>query len=735
MIRVFSEIARRCILWAAPGLLLLTSAIPARAQDIQYVLQISVDGLHAGQLQALLLERPDEFANFRRFVTEGATTFNARTDYFSTVTLPNHTSMITGRPVRQPADDPTLHHGYLGNVTPKPADTLHNSGNPLLTYVASTFDQIHDHNLSTALYTGKDKFVIYEQSYNVTPGGTGGRPDAFLDDGDQGVNKIDRYEFEVVKGTSSGIIETMSEDYHSNPFNYSFVHLLEPDSSGHAYGWRSQEWNDSVKLVDQHLGRIFEFVETEAQLNGHTAIVLTSDHGGSLLTHDHVNDPNVFRIPFFVWGPGVAAGSDLYQLNELTRLDPGQSRPTYIEALQPIRNGDSANLVLSLLGLPPVEGSSINARQDLQVGLPREVRWDGVNPQVGQSGDGQSWLDPRNWSRGEVVDRSPMAGDILSLPSNNGPQMISLEGERPLHSMSVDGDYQLTDGSVALSMGDVLVAADKNLTIRGALSGPRGIIKSGGGTLTVDSIDVSDLLVSDGSIVGPLVVGGSLASRGVIEPGGNQAIVHVHGDYAQAATGTLRLQLSGDGTNDQLVVDGRAIYRGTLALQTGGADLDPDSPGESVRWTLVTTARRLGNFTTVTYNGQPLTFDPPLDSVYTQHAGDGLFRRLAYNNQSLTWTHYRAFPGDANGDELFDTQDLVSVFAIGGYENGVAADAQWTSGDWDGDGDFTSSDMVAAFVTGRFEAPVMAVPEPGGSSLLLSSCCLLYLAKGRRTRY
>lgn len=61
------------------------------------------------------------------------------------------------------------------------------------------------------------------------------------------------------------------------------------------------------------------------------------------------------------------AGSDFYALNTASRTDPGRGRPDYNAASQPIRNGDSGNLALSLLGLPPVPGSSSNAAQDLVV--------------------------------------------------------------------------------------------------------------------------------------------------------------------------------------------------------------------------------------------------------------------------------------------------------------------------------------------------------------------------------
>jgi len=312
--------------------------VPAAAHAAEHVLQISVDGLSGILLQGLLqADTTGDLAGFRRFLDEGASTFNARADYDYTITLPNHTSMLTGRPVLGPGG-----HGWTSNDEPPPGVTLHGAG-----YIASTFDVAHDRGRTTALYASKSKFVLFEQSYPTS---------------------IDRY----VNASAAAMHQTLLADLAASHWGYAFVHYSSPDDAGHASGWGSAQWNSAVRAVDDMLEGLFAAIAADPELRDRTLVILTADHGGTGTGHSDPSKPANYAVPFFAWGDGVQAGADLYALNAATRADPGTSRPSYTTAVQPIRNGDGANLALAAFGLPAVPGSSIDAAQDLRLGpVPR----------------------------------------------------------------------------------------------------------------------------------------------------------------------------------------------------------------------------------------------------------------------------------------------------------------------------------------------------------------------------
>lgn len=325
----------------------------AQNQRVEHVVHISIDALGGKYLAQFLEQSPEEFKNFSRLIEEGASTLNARTDYSHTITLPNHTSMITGRPVQTPEGfERARGHYWQNNSTPGKEEALHDK-NPDGGYTSSTFDVVHENGMTTALYSTKAKFIIYAQTYSESKGAPGAH----------GRSKIDHFL------TGGKMHEEAMEQLRKYKPNYTFLHYGQPDSAGHGHGYLGDEYRDAVKLVDGFLGDLFDIVTNDAGWKGRTAIILSADHGGQPKTQGHGNaaHPYNYTLPFLVWGAGVAQGVDLYSINRKTRTNPAQDRVQYGLVDQPIRNGDGGNLALDLLGLPSIPGSFINRKQDLNV--------------------------------------------------------------------------------------------------------------------------------------------------------------------------------------------------------------------------------------------------------------------------------------------------------------------------------------------------------------------------------
>ncbi|MFC1758647.1 hypothetical protein ACFL2H_07750 [Planctomycetota bacterium] len=58
-------------------------------------------------------------------------------------------------------------------------------------------------------------------------------------------------------------------------------------------------------------------------------------------------------------------------------------------------------------------------------------------------------------------------------------------------------------------------------------------------------------------------------------------------------------------------------------------------------------------------------------------------------------------PGDSNGDDEFNSQDLIQVFQAAKYNSGSTA--VWSEGDWNRDGMFNSSDLVTVFQAATYD--------------------------------
>ena len=321
------------------------SATPA----VDRVVLVSIDGLRTDVLSTLAAE---SVSNLTR-ITRASATLNARTNFDPTVTLPNHISMLTGRPALG-----TDGHGYLSNSDPAPGVTLHSNKGE---YLASAFDVAHDSGLGTALFASKSKFSLFDSSYDAQ----NGAPD--VTGADDGIDKIDAYTYDSDADRLADSLITYLES-EEGASGFVMFHDRRPDSTGHAYGWSNDPgsaYAATIADVDATLGRILDAIAADVSSAGTTALILTADHGGSGSGHYDTSDPATYTIPFAVWRCDSQPKADLYSLNP-GRVDPGTtSPPDPPSAGQPIRNGGAANVALDLLGLGPVDGSLIGAGQDL----------------------------------------------------------------------------------------------------------------------------------------------------------------------------------------------------------------------------------------------------------------------------------------------------------------------------------------------------------------------------------
>ncbi|KAG9304272.1 hypothetical protein G9A89_019834 [Geosiphon pyriformis] len=127
-----------------------------------------------------------------------------------------------------------------------------------------------------------------------------------------------------------------------------FLHLLGLDTNGHAYGPHSKEYMRNIKVVDEGVKQVVEFMEKFYGDDGKTAYVLTSDHGMSNRGNHGDGHPDNTRTPLIAWGAGINKPNTTYlsghdeisaewNLNHLQRND--------------VLQADIAPLMASLIGI------------------------------------------------------------------------------------------------------------------------------------------------------------------------------------------------------------------------------------------------------------------------------------------------------------------------------------------------------------------------------------------------
>ena len=327
-------LAATALLTAGAGPVATSAPAPdagRRAAVADTVVAISIDALNPMALKKL---GRSGAPHLHALLDEGAGTLNARTEHELTLTLPNHTGMVTGRRIQAR----TGGHGVTWNDDRRRPSTVQAAAGES---VESVFTVVGDAGLSAGFFASKSKFSLWDRSWPLAT------------------------DAQTIIEDNQALVRAFKRDLGGATRAFRLLHLSEPDVVGHAKGFMGPAYLRAVRRADRRVGSVIDALRTDARYAGHTTVILTADHGGRGEGHYDATSIHDYRIPFVVWGNGVGPGTDLYDLNP-DYADPGRERAAY-DGVQPVRNGMVANLALDLLGLPAVPGSEHNAEQDLDV--------------------------------------------------------------------------------------------------------------------------------------------------------------------------------------------------------------------------------------------------------------------------------------------------------------------------------------------------------------------------------
>ena len=238
---------------------------------------LAADGRRADNVFIISFDQGDpdliqqaDMPTFHQMAAEGAHDWHAYT-IVPSLTLPSHTSMLTGLGVQQ--------HQVLWNDY-EPARGV--------VKFPTIFSLAKQQGLKTAMFVGKEKFKHLD-----LPG------------------SLDAFVWPQPEDGALAMAKSFADRVNTLKPNLCFIHFRDPDTVGHKYGSHSPEKKKALAECDQALKLIKDAIADAGLTN--SVIILTADHG----SHDFKDKDGITRgthgsaeasdvtIPWVVWGKGV----------------------------------------------------------------------------------------------------------------------------------------------------------------------------------------------------------------------------------------------------------------------------------------------------------------------------------------------------------------------------------------------------------------------------------------------
>jgi predicted AlkP superfamily pyrophosphatase or phosphodiesterase len=286
----------------AVGVMVFGMLTVGAAPRVEHVFIISIDGGSPPVIEQSAMPV------LKRLVKEGAHTWHAQTIRPS-LTLPSHTSMLTGVPMEK-------HKVTWNHISPTNG----------LVEAPTVFSAAKRAGVSTAMFVGKEKFAHLLLTNTV---------DHFYYDhaNDVVVMKSDSGDRAVKKEGNifAKMVATNAADYIlKNKPSLCFIHFTDTDSIGHEFGWGSPEQIKAFAETDMALDMVLKAIR-KAGIARRSVVLISADHGGHGKGHSQ-GRPLDMQIPWIAWGKDVKKG---------------------YEIVSPVYTCDTAATALWLLGVTP----------------------------------------------------------------------------------------------------------------------------------------------------------------------------------------------------------------------------------------------------------------------------------------------------------------------------------------------------------------------------------------------
>lgn len=250
------------LLWLAsaippPALLQAAAQLTQAAPSARHVVVLSLDGARADAVAAAIPHT---------LVARGAVSWTAQTTFPSS-TLPAHASMLSGA-------GPAVHRVTFNDWS---------VGEP---YFArpTIFTEVTRAGGRAAALVAKPKMMIF-----MPPGSV-----------------VTAQHLLYPRFRQADVVEAAARLFGEQRPALLFVHVADPDDTGHRRGWMSEEYLRVIAAAPALIERLLRAF-ADAEVASQALLIVTSDHGGHGVTHG-TNRPEDMTIPWMAFGGAARRG-------------------------------------------------------------------------------------------------------------------------------------------------------------------------------------------------------------------------------------------------------------------------------------------------------------------------------------------------------------------------------------------------------------------------------------------